>query len=92
MSETANKLFNALAGIKEAVLTVAPGVLNFGPEVKAEMSRLRTQGSSELANALFGNGSAFVLYGEGQKAIKQLHATAQEHPHTQDGQEHGRGR
>lgn len=41
------------------------GLTNFGPEVKAEMKRLATQGAMELANALF-NGSAFVPYGPGQ--------------------------
>ena len=34
-------------------------------EVGAELKRLGTQGSMELANALF-NGSAFVPYGPGQ--------------------------
>ena len=32
------------------------------PDVKAEMSRLGTQGSMEMASALF-NGNAFVRYG-----------------------------
>jgi len=35
------------------------------PEVGAEMSRLGTQGTMELASALF-NGNAFVPYGPGQ--------------------------
>jgi hypothetical protein len=34
-------------------------------DVKAEMSRLGTQGAMELASALF-NGSGFVPYGPGQ--------------------------
>lgn len=41
------------------------GLSNIGPEVGAELKRLGTQGSMELANALF-NGSAFVPYGPGQ--------------------------
>lgn len=41
------------------------GLKNFVPEVSAELSRLGTQGSMELASALF-NGSAFVPYGPGQ--------------------------
>lgn len=36
-----------------------------GPEIGAEVSRMGTQGSMELASALF-NGSAFVPYGPGQ--------------------------
>jgi hypothetical protein len=41
-----------------------------GPEVGAEVSRLGTQGSMELSNALF-NGSAFVPYGPGQYTPSQ---------------------
>ena len=41
------------------------GIKNFAPEAGAELKRLGTQGSMELANALF-NGSAFVPYGPGQ--------------------------
>jgi hypothetical protein len=66
MSETANKLFNGLRAIREAAHSAAPGLANFGPELKAELSRLATQGSMELASALLGNGSAFVPYGPGQ--------------------------
>jgi len=51
--------------MKETMNTIAPGLKNFGPEVKAELSRLGTQGAMELAQALF-NGAAFTPYGPGQ--------------------------
>jgi len=38
-----------------------------GPEVGAEVSRLGTQGSMEMASALF-HGSAWVPYGPGQNS------------------------
>lgn len=41
------------------------GLNRFLNESKNELKRLGTQGSMELANALF-NGSAFVPYGPGQ--------------------------
>jgi hypothetical protein len=41
------------------------GLSNIVPDVKAELSRMGTQGSMELASALF-NGDAFVPYGPGQ--------------------------
>lgn len=51
MSDLAEKLF---AGLKNMV-----------PDIKAELGRMGTQGSMELASALF-NGDAFVPYGPGQ--------------------------
>ncbi len=42
-----------------------PGLKNLMPDMKAELSRLGTQGAMELASALF-NGSSFVPYGPGQ--------------------------
>lgn len=65
MSETAKQLFDSLKGVKEAVQAIAPGLQSLVPEAKAELSRLGTQGSMELASALF-NGSGFVPYGPGQ--------------------------
>jgi hypothetical protein len=44
---------------------LAPGLKNVGPDMGAELSRLGTQGTMELASALF-NGHAFVPYGPGQ--------------------------
>lgn len=58
MSDLAEKLFAAIPA-------VTSGVKDLVPEVSAELSRLGTQGSMELASALFGNG-AFVPYGPGQ--------------------------
>jgi hypothetical protein len=51
--------------MKDAFAEIAPGMKDIVPEVKAELSRLNTQGTMELASALFGNG-AFVPYGPGQ--------------------------
>ena len=51
MSDLASELF---AGLKNLV-----------PDLKAELSRLGTQGSMEMASALF-NGNGFVPYGPGQ--------------------------
>ncbi len=65
MSQLAKLRFDSLQGAKEAAQAIAPGLKNFGPEVKAESSRLVTQGAMELASALFGGG-AFVPYGPGQ--------------------------
>lgn len=62
MSELAKQLF---AELKNAAQSAAPGLKDFVPEIKAELSRLGTQGAMELASALFGNG-AFVPYGPGQ--------------------------
>jgi len=51
----------ALEALKEAVLTVAPGLTDLVQESKEELTHMGNLGRSELANALFGNG-AFVLY------------------------------
>lgn len=51
--------------MKETVNALAPGLKNFGPEIKVELSRLGTQGAMEMAQALF-NGAAFTPYGPGQ--------------------------
>jgi hypothetical protein len=76
MSKIAEKLFEGLGAIKDAALAVAPGLKNFGQEVGAEMSRLGTQGSMELASVLF-NGHGFVPYGPGQYTPDQAHERAQ---------------
>ena len=65
MSKLAQALFDTLTGMKEIVQAVAPGLNDLVPETHAEMSRLGTQGSMELASALF-SGNAFVPYGPGQ--------------------------
>jgi len=84
MSETAQKLFQGLAAAKDAALAVAPGLKNFGPQLGAEMSRLGTQGSMELASALF-NGQGFVPYGPGQYTPDQAHERAPpEQAHAQE--------
>jgi len=80
MSETAKKLFESLKSVKDAVQEIAPGLKNFGPEVKAEMSRMGTQGAMELASALF-NGDGFVPYGPGQYTPSPEHDHGQGHEH-----------
>lgn len=65
MSRLAEQLFE---GLKEA-----------GSDIKAELSRLGTQGANELASALF-NGNAFVQYGAGQQPAEQ----GQEQGHGQE--------
>ena len=91
MSEAARKLFDSLAAVKNTVQAVAPGLQNLGPEMKAEFSRLRTQGAMELAGALFG-GNAFVPYGPGQYTPTPSLTPEQNHAHTHDIQEQGRSR
>ncbi len=53
--------------MKETVNAIAPGLKNIGPQVEAETERLIKLGAAEIAHALFG-GSAFTLYGDGQKS------------------------
>lgn len=71
MSARVREFFESL---KESVLEVAPGLANLVPEVKAELSRLGTQGSMELASALF-HGQSFVPYGPGQYTPTPEHST-----------------
>ena len=40
------------------------------PEKGGTMDRVITQGSAELASALFGGSDAYVAYGDGQKAVE----------------------
>lgn len=62
MSETARKLFDGLRAMKDGIQAGLPEAFLQG---KAEVSRLGTQGSMELASALF-SGHGFVPYGPGQ--------------------------
>jgi hypothetical protein len=74
MSETAKKLFDSLRNVKEAVQAIAPGLKNFGPEVKAELLRQGAHGASEFVTGLQ-TGNAFVMYGPGQRGfgVQQEH-------------------
>ena len=56
---------------KGVVETILPGLSlsKILGDVGAELGRLGTQGSAELASALF-NGTAYVAYGEGQKSVE----------------------
>lgn len=51
--------------VKEVALAAAPGLADLKGQAGAELQRLGTQGSMELASALF-NGHGFVPYGPGQ--------------------------
>jgi hypothetical protein len=62
MSQRVREIFESL---KDAGTALAPGLKSLIPDVKAELSRLATQGTMELASGLF-NGNAFVPYGPGQ--------------------------
>ncbi len=62
MSELAKQLFDGLRAAAAGVAEVAQDGLG---QMAAEGSRLGTQGTMELASALF-NGHAFVPYGPGQ--------------------------
>jgi hypothetical protein len=77
-SNLAKQLFEGLKAAKEGIEAIAPGLKDFGPDVKAELSRLGTQGAMELASALF-NGSTFVPYGPGQYTPSPEHAMSPEH-------------
>ncbi len=89
----------AIEAVKEGVLAVAPGLRNILSDVKAELSRLGTQGQMELASAIF-NGNAFVPYGPGQytptpEEGKGIHGPAIQEPepqHEQQEQQKDRGR
>jgi hypothetical protein len=94
MSETAKQLFESLKAAKESIQEAMPGLKNLVPDVKAEFSRLGTQGAMELASALF-NGNSFVPYGPGQYTpsaeVGQEHMQEHGQEHVQS-QEMGRDR
>ena len=74
MSKIAEMLFGGMAGLKEAALTVAPGLANVLPDVAAELGRQGTRGTMELASALF-SGQAYVQYGP-SNSIEATHEQA----------------
>lgn len=69
MSDTAQKLFDGLRAIGQGLQS---GLLEAPAQSKAELSRLGTQGTMELASALF-NGHGFVPYGPGQYTPTEEH-------------------
>lgn len=62
MSDTAKLLFDSLRAMKDGVQA---GLQEVASQTGPEFHRLGTQGTMELASALF-NGHAFVPYGPGQ--------------------------
>lgn len=65
MSKLADDLFGSLQSAKAAVQAILPGLSNFWPEVKAEISQKNIQAAAEIAAWLF-NGHGYVQYGAGQ--------------------------
>jgi hypothetical protein len=49
--------------MKETLMT---SLASMGPEIKAELSRLGTLGTMEIAKSLFNESTAFTPYGPGQ--------------------------
>jgi hypothetical protein len=84
MSQRTRQFFESL---KEAGQAMAPGLKNLIPELKAELSRLGTQGTMELASGLW-NGNGFVPYGPGQYT-QSPQQDAGERGKEQPQQEHG---
>ena len=78
MSELARKLFDGLRAVKDGVQAVAPDLGEIATQEKGKVSRLGTQGSMELASALF-NGGGFVPYGPGQYTPTPTPSSEQEH-------------
>src|ERR1700679_1011005 len=85
----ANELFNGLKAVGQSVgNTLVNDVL---PDLAAEARRLGTQGSMELAAALF-NGSAFVPYGPGQYTPQPEREAVSEQEKTQEQESGGMSR
>jgi len=76
---------SVMGALKEAALAVAPGLKNFGSDIKQELSYQVGAGAHELAAALF-NGSAFVMYPRGGKEDHGIHGPEQSHEQAQDTQ------
>lgn len=79
MSDVAKKLFESLRVLKDGLQA---GMVEGLKQGGAEIHRLGTQGSMEMASALF-NGHGFVPYGPGQYTPSAEH---QQHQ-----QQHDRG-
>jgi hypothetical protein len=90
MSDTAKQLFEAAKALQKGITEALPGLKNFGPEVKAELNRLGTQGSMELASALF-NEHGFVPYGPGQYTPSPEQSQSHENQQERE-MDHGRER
>src|SRR5215469_9170992 len=75
----------AMGAVKEAFLAIAPGLKDFVPEVKAELSYQAGAGAHELAAALF-DGSAFVMYPRGGKEDQSNQGPEPAHEQAQGGQ------
>jgi hypothetical protein len=80
MWKFAKWIANGVKSLVQGVLALLPGTKDIVPEAKAELSRLGTQGSMELASALF-NGHGFVPYGPGQYTPDVQHDQGQEQGH-----------
>jgi hypothetical protein len=67
----------ALGAIKEAFLTIAPGLRDAAQEIRTELKQMGSHGAHELAAALF-NGNAFVMYPRGGKDDQPAHEQGQD--------------
>jgi hypothetical protein len=76
----------ALGAVKEGFLAIAPGLKDFGREVKAELKQMGAHGAHELAAALF-NGGAFVMYPRGSKDDPAQNGPQHEEQATKEGQD-----
>ena len=81
MNELAKQLFSSVKEIAQAIAPVVNDIVN---DVKGEASRMGTQGTMELASALFGE-KAFVPYGPGQ--YTPSHQEGKDHQHESGGME-----
>jgi hypothetical protein len=75
---------SALGAVKEAILAIAPGLKDAGPEIATELKQMGAQGAHELAAALF-SGNAFVMYPRGGgKDDHGIHGPEQSQDHAPD--------
>src|SRR5579871_3224261 len=82
----------ALEAMKATILAIAPGLKNFGQDLKEELAYQAQAGAHELAAALF-NGSAFVMYPRGGNDDHGVHGPEQapDHGLGDQAQDMGRG-
>jgi hypothetical protein len=88
--DMAQQLFGGMGAIKDAVLSIAPGLKNVGHDLKEELTYQAGAGAHELAAALF-NGSAFVMYPRGGKEDRGVHGPEHDLGHDSQQQEMERG-
>lgn len=70
MSDTLKRLFDGLAGIKEAVQAVAPGLkgVELAEGIKEVVDIKGKQGAAEFVQGLMSQSNSYVPYGAGQRS------------------------